>query len=133
MDRTLSAAATRGQSGPGSNGSEGVLHIAQIFKDGALLSDALMSYLGHSLGVGSYPSAEMQSVYSTGPSDWAPIFVIRPTSVRVWYKAVFRWVQSQGRSPDASGTSKNASGPVGISLFGAPQAPSDKPHLSEEG
>ena len=34
-----------------------------------------------------------------------------------------RWVQSQGRSPDASGSSKNASGPVGISPFGAPQAP----------
>ena len=30
----------------------------------------LVSYLGHSLGV-SYPSAEMQSVYSTDPADWA--------------------------------------------------------------
>ena len=29
-----------------------------------------MSYLGHSLGK-SYPSAEMQSVYSMVPTDWA--------------------------------------------------------------
>ena len=29
-----------------------------------------MSYPGHSLG-GSYPSAEVQSVYSTAPADWA--------------------------------------------------------------
>ncbi len=32
-------------------------------------SDCLVSYLGHSLG-GSYPSAEVQSVYSTAPADW---------------------------------------------------------------
>ena len=30
-----------------------------------------MSYPGHSLGGGSYPSAEKQSVYSTAPADWA--------------------------------------------------------------
>ena len=29
IDRTLSVATTLGQSGPGSNGSEGVLHIPQ--------------------------------------------------------------------------------------------------------
>ena len=29
-----------------------------------------MSYLGQSLGV-SYPSVEMESVYSTAPADWA--------------------------------------------------------------
>ena len=35
-------------------------------------SDGLVSYLGHSLGdVGSYPLAEVQSVYSTAPADWA--------------------------------------------------------------
>ena len=32
-------------------------------------SDYLVSYLGHSLG--GYPSAEMQSVYSIAPADWA--------------------------------------------------------------
>ena len=34
-------------------------------------SDRLVSYPGHSLRVGSYPSAEVQLVYSTAPADWA--------------------------------------------------------------
>ena len=29
---------------------------------------------GPSLGVGSYPSAEVQSVYSTAPADWATVY-----------------------------------------------------------
>ena len=36
-------------------------------------SDCLVSYLGHSLG-GSYPFAEMESVYSTAPADWTEAF-----------------------------------------------------------
>ena len=35
-----------------------------------------MSYPGHSLGGGSYPSAEVQSVYSTAPADWANLFCV---------------------------------------------------------
>ena len=35
-----------------SNSNEGVLHILQISKAGALHSDSLRLYLGHSLGVG---------------------------------------------------------------------------------
>ena len=38
-----------------------------------------------------------------------------------------------GPKPNAAGSSKNASDPVGIPLFGAPQAPGDKPNSSEEG
>ena len=38
-----------------------------------------------------------------------------------------RWVQSQGRSPHASGKAKNTVDPVGIPLFGAPQAPGNNP------
>ena len=34
-------------------------------------SDCLVSYPGHSLVGGSYPSAEKQSVYSTASFDWA--------------------------------------------------------------
>ena len=30
----------------------------------------LMSYREHSLGGGSYPSVDKQSVYSTAPTDW---------------------------------------------------------------
>ena len=61
------------------------------------------------------------------------LFILRPTSVRIWHKAFLKWVLSQGRSSHASDSSKNASGPVGILLFGAPLAQSDKPNPSEEG
>ena len=38
---------------------------------GASTSDCFTSIAGHSLcGVGSFPSAETQSVYSTAPADW---------------------------------------------------------------
>ena len=68
----LSGAITPGQSGPGSNGNEGVLRIPQSSSTaGNSPSDCLVSYRGHSLGGGSYPSAEVQSVYSTAPADWA--------------------------------------------------------------
>ena len=30
-----------------------------------------MSYTGHSLGRGYYPTTEKQSAYSTAPADWA--------------------------------------------------------------
>ena len=67
----LSGATTPGQSGPESDGNEGVLHIPQSSSTaGTSPSDCLVSYPGHSLG-GSYPSAEKQSVYSTAPADWA--------------------------------------------------------------
>ena len=60
-----------GQSGPGSNGNEGVLRILPAPSiTGTSPSDCLVSYPGHSLG-GSYPPAEVQSVYSTAPADWA--------------------------------------------------------------
>ena len=60
-----------GQSGPGSDGNEEVLRIPQSSSiAGTSPSDCLVSYPGHSLG-GSYPSAEVQSVYSTAPADWA--------------------------------------------------------------
>ena len=60
------------QSEHGSNGNEGVLRIPRKF--GIILaspSHCLVSYPGHSLGQGSYPSAEMQSLYSAPPADWA--------------------------------------------------------------
>ena len=66
---TLSSATTLGQNEPKSNGNKGVFHIPQISKAEALPLDCLKSYPGHSLG-GSYPSAEMQSVYSTTLADW---------------------------------------------------------------
>ena len=65
--RTLSGATTPGQSGPGSNSNEGVLRIPQgPGNTWTSPSDYLVSYSGLSLE-GSYPSAEVQSVYSTTP------------------------------------------------------------------
>ena len=69
--RTLSGATTPSQSGPGSDGNEGVLRIPQgscIF--GTLPLDYLLSYPGHSLEV-SFSSTEIQLVYSTTPDYWA--------------------------------------------------------------
>ena len=69
----LSGANTPGQSGPGSNGNEGVVRIPQISSiTGTSPSHCLVSYPGHSLGKrGLTPSAEKQSVYFTAPADWA--------------------------------------------------------------
>ena len=61
-----------GRTGPGSNDNAGVLRIPQSSSiTGISSSDSLVSYPGHSLGGRSYPSAEVQSVYSTAPADWA--------------------------------------------------------------
>ena len=61
LDRTLSGASTPGQSGPGKDGSVGVLRIPESFSiTGTSPSDC--SYPGHLLRV-SYPSAKMQLVY----------------------------------------------------------------------
>ena len=62
----------RGHSRPGSDGNEGVLCIPQSSSiTGTSPSDCLVSYPGHSLGGGYYPSAEKQLVYSAAPADWA--------------------------------------------------------------
>ena len=60
---------TLGQNEPGSDSKEGVLRISQRSSmTGALPSDCLVSYPGHSLGE-SYLSVEMPLVYSTPPTD----------------------------------------------------------------
>ena len=47
------------------------------------------------------------------------LFILRPTSVRIWHKAVLKVGPVAGPKPNAIGSSKNASDPVGIPLFGA--------------
>ena len=55
-NRTISGATTQGQSGPGSNGSEGVLRIPQSSSiTGASPSDFLESYPENFLGGGLLP------------------------------------------------------------------------------
>ena len=71
IDRTLPGAITPSQSGPESNGNEGVLRIHESSSTvGGSTTDCLLSYAGQSWGRGSYPCAEMQSVYFTAPADW---------------------------------------------------------------
>ena len=56
------------------DGNKGVLRIPQSSSfTGASPSDCLVSYPEHSSGE-SYPSAEMQSVYSAAPADWVNFF-----------------------------------------------------------
>ena len=52
IDRTLSGVNTLSQSGPGSNGNEGALHIPQICNARSSASDCLMSSPRHWLGWG---------------------------------------------------------------------------------
>ena len=57
VDRTLSGATTLGQSGPGSDGNEGVLLISQSSSiTGTTPSDCLVSYPGDAIGVFYRPS-----------------------------------------------------------------------------
>ena len=71
MGRTLSSPITTNHSGPGSDRSEGVPRIPQSSNlTGASPSDCLMSDRGHPLGE-FYPSADILTVYSTAPTDWA--------------------------------------------------------------
>ena len=71
IDRTLSGATTPRQSGPGSDGNEGVLPIPQRSSiTGTSLSGCLVSYIQDTRCGRSYPSAEKQLVYSTTPANW---------------------------------------------------------------
>ena len=64
----LSSATSSGQSGSGSNGKKRVLNIPAKLQDWSLTIRSLNAIPGPSLGE-SYPSAKMQSVYSTAPAD----------------------------------------------------------------
>ena len=64
-----------GLSGPGSDGNKLVLRIPQSSSIARTSpSDCLVSYPGHTMRVGSFPSAEKYLVYSTDPADWVMIF-----------------------------------------------------------
>ena len=63
IDRTVLGATTQRESGPGSDGNEGVLCFPQSYSiTGTSLSDCLVSYLGHTLWRGgSYPPLQRSS------------------------------------------------------------------------
>ena len=89
--RTLSGAITLGQSRPGSDGNEGVLRIPQGSSiTGTSPSDCLVSYLGHSLGVGPYPSREKQSgnlsfVWFLGTLHFVKLATVLNMSIILWF------------------------------------------------
>ena len=67
-DRTLSSVTTPGQSEPGSDGNEEVLHIPRSSSiTEASPSDCLVSYPGHLLRK-IYPSTQMHMLYFAAPS-----------------------------------------------------------------
>ena len=75
IDWTLTGPTTSGQSSPGSNGNEGVLHIPQSSRTEASSSDDLVSYSGHFLegvlplcrvAVGLFPSQQDTHVFFWG-------------------------------------------------------------------
>ena len=70
IDKTLSGVTTPGQSGPGSDGNEGI-HSDGSSITGTSPLDCLVSFTGHSWGKELYPFAEVQSVYFTAPADRA--------------------------------------------------------------
>ena len=78
LDRALSGATIPVQSGPGRNGNEGGLRIPQSSDiTGTSPSDRLVTYPGlSSRRGGSYPSAEVQSVYSTTLADRKKTIII---------------------------------------------------------
>ena len=64
-----------GQSEPWNDGYEKVLRIPQTSRiTWASRSDSLVSYQGHSLGRGSYSSAETQSIYFIASADWVKLY-----------------------------------------------------------
>ena len=73
IDGSLTDTKYLGQRGTGSTDNEGVLHILQISRIGAIPSDRLVSYFGRSIGEVSYSFIYMQPMYSTFSADWADI------------------------------------------------------------
>ena len=83
INRTLSGATSPGKIRPASDGNKGVLCIPQTYRlTGTSPSDCLVSYPDTHWGV-SYPSAEVQSLYSTASADWAIKFKVLVESLMV--------------------------------------------------
>ena len=71
VNKTIWRATTPDQSGPRSYGNKRELRFSKSSSiTGSLPSVCLVSYPGHSLREGYYPSSEKQSVYSLASADW---------------------------------------------------------------
>ena len=68
----MSGATTPGKRGLRIDGNKGVLHSHQSSSiTGVSSSYCLVSDPGHTFSVGGYPTADLQSEYSTASVDWA--------------------------------------------------------------
>ena len=75
IDMPLSDTTTSGLSRPENDSNKGILRIPQSSSiSEASPPDCFVSYPGNSLRY-SYPSAELESVYSAVPVDWAKYMV----------------------------------------------------------
>ena len=94
IDWTLSAAITQGQSGPGSNGNERAISHPPKLQDWSL-SIRLFSAISRTLvrRWWSYPSAEMQSVYSTAPADWSGAICLFKTEQMIDFNVILTRVR----------------------------------------
>ena len=66
----------QGESGPKSNGNNGVLYIPQSCRTGASPSGAAQYYVQDSCSGCVTPSAEMPLVYSTDAANWAKLYLV---------------------------------------------------------
>ena len=108
IDRTLSGATTLGQSGPGSDYNEGVLHSPQNSSiTGTSPSDCFVISKTLVGRVRAYSSAEMQLVYSTALADkalryvrWSIHFRNLPLKVEMAsHKLCFMCIHIKGQWP----------------------------------
>ena len=92
-DRILSSAMTPGQSGPGNNGNEEVLHIPQSSRAGASPSNCLVSYAGY-FGVGVLLLCRDAVSVFYSPANQAVIFLNKwyYDKASDWVSRFFFWL-----------------------------------------
>ena len=71
IEGSLTGTTTLCQSGTGSNGNDGVLYIPQSSRTGAHIQMQFKIIFRTLVARKSYPSTEMESVYSKAPTDWS--------------------------------------------------------------
>ena len=89
-DKTQSGATTPGQSGSGSDGNEGVLHISQRSQTGASPSGSLETYLGNSLGGCLTPLQRCSQCILQPPADWARKLFSTPLYIYIYIYCKWR-------------------------------------------
>ena len=88
IDKTLSGTTTPGQSGPGSDWQwRSTQHSPKLQHYWSLIIRLFSVISGHSLGVGSYPSTKMHSLYSIAPANLAETGMVNNLFSLLWIYA----------------------------------------------